>query len=300
MANYLPFNSIDHDRVYKAEDWAWYFSTFITNGVFPDPSTGLQVLADSAMTVSVQPGFGFIKGYAFRNTDAYSLTLDNADGSLNRIDRIVLRWDLANRLMELAVLKGTSSAEAVAPELTRTADKWELALADVAITKGLTTISQSNITDRRYDSALCGICAGMITQIDASTLTAQFDKFFEEYSAQVKEDYEQYTENIESYETAHKADFESWEAQFKTKNLAWEAEQWQAFSDWVASVKGLVDEETAAKLLAIVAEQEERLGFHEYMTLKNDFFEQVIDGDACPIVDDEGYAILADWKYQLQ
>ena len=62
MANYLPFNSIDHDRVYKAEDWAWYFSTFIGNGVFPKPTNGLMVMANGAMDVAVKAGFGFING----------------------------------------------------------------------------------------------------------------------------------------------------------------------------------------------------------------------------------------------
>ena len=38
MANSLPFNAVavdgEYDRVYKAEDWAWYFATFIANGNF--------------------------------------------------------------------------------------------------------------------------------------------------------------------------------------------------------------------------------------------------------------------------
>ena len=42
MANSLPFNAVavdgEYDRVYKAEDWAWYFATFIANGIFPKPS----------------------------------------------------------------------------------------------------------------------------------------------------------------------------------------------------------------------------------------------------------------------
>ena len=40
MANSLPFNAVavdgEYDRVYKAEDWAWYFATFIANGIFPN------------------------------------------------------------------------------------------------------------------------------------------------------------------------------------------------------------------------------------------------------------------------
>ena len=180
MANCLPFNSIDHDRVYKAEDWAWYFSTFISNGVFPQPSNGLQVIAGSDMDVTVKPGFGFIDGYAFRNTGDYTISLDTADGVLSRIDRVVLRLDLSNRDMVLAVLKGTASKSPVATALTRTADIYELALADIAIGKGVTSITQSVITDRRSDSSLCGICAGTIDQIDITSLTEQFNAQMDE------------------------------------------------------------------------------------------------------------------------
>ena len=43
------FNSVSGDRKYKAEDWASYFASFIGNGVFPVPSTGLQVVAGNGM-----------------------------------------------------------------------------------------------------------------------------------------------------------------------------------------------------------------------------------------------------------
>ena len=53
-------------RVYKAEDWAWYFATFIANGIFPKPSDGLQVVAYSGMedvykrqTLYCKAEFGF-------------------------------------------------------------------------------------------------------------------------------------------------------------------------------------------------------------------------------------------------
>ena len=71
MANSLPFNAVavdgEYDRVYKAEDWAWYFATFIANGIFPKPSDGLQVVAYSGMEIRVNAGYAFINGYAFRN-----------------------------------------------------------------------------------------------------------------------------------------------------------------------------------------------------------------------------------------
>lgn len=46
MANSLPFNAVavdgEYDRVYKAEDWAWYFAAFIANGIFQSRATGYR------------------------------------------------------------------------------------------------------------------------------------------------------------------------------------------------------------------------------------------------------------------
>ncbi|MGH4125286.1 MAG: hypothetical protein ACREV6_20405 [Clostridium sp.] len=35
------FNSVEGDRKYKASDFASYFNSLLTNGVFPNPSTNL-------------------------------------------------------------------------------------------------------------------------------------------------------------------------------------------------------------------------------------------------------------------
>lgn len=46
MANSLPFNAVavdgEYDRVYKAEDWAWYFATFIATVFFQSQATGYR------------------------------------------------------------------------------------------------------------------------------------------------------------------------------------------------------------------------------------------------------------------
>ena len=190
MANSLPFNAVavdgEYDRVYKAEDWAWYFATFIANGIFPKPSDGLQVVAYSGMEIRVNAGYAFINGYAFRNPATLSVTLDTAEGALNRVDRVVVRWDLPQRDMYIAVLKGTPSAKPTATAVTRTTEIWELALADIYVGKGVTRIQTQNITDQRFNSAVCGIVTGTVEEIDASVLTKQFTDFFNTYSLQLQ------------------------------------------------------------------------------------------------------------------
>ena len=100
MANSLPFNAVavdgEYDRVYKAEDWAWYFATFIANGIFPKPSDGLQVVAYSGMEIRVNAGYAFINGYAFRNPATLSVT----PVSYTHLDvyKRQLEWQTARRI----------------------------------------------------------------------------------------------------------------------------------------------------------------------------------------------------------
>lgn len=74
------------DRSYLAEDFARYFSTFIGNGVFPNPANQLQVVAvDDNMQIRIKAGFAWINGYMYENTDDYIFKLYPADGVLNNV-----------------------------------------------------------------------------------------------------------------------------------------------------------------------------------------------------------------------
>lgn len=196
MANFLPFNSIDGDRAIKAEDWAWYFQSIVANGVFPNPTTGLQVMAAEGMKIEVKAGRGFINGYAFKQDNDKIFTLATANGMLPRIDRVVLRWDLAGRQMLVDVLTGTPSASPKAPALTRTTEVYELGLADIYVGTGVIEVLIANITDTRYNPELCGIVTGAIEQMDFTALTTQFDAWYSAYKSQVLTEYNNYASAV--------------------------------------------------------------------------------------------------------
>lgn len=243
--NYLPFNSKNHDRVYKAEDWAWYFSTFIKNGVFPNAqNNGLQVVTGEGMQILVKAGFGFINGYAFRNEQDCTITLETADGALNRYDRVVLRWDLAAREMYIAVLKGAASANPSARAITRSNEIYDLVLADVYVGKGVLSIQTANITDQRYNSSLCGIVTGVIEQIDASVLTQQFNDFFTSYNKQVLTEYQNYLSSIATDQREAAAKL----AEYEAKLEEYQTEQQASFESWVATLKDILTKEAAGNL----------------------------------------------------
>lgn len=170
------FNSVSGDRKYKAEDMAAHFAKLITNGVYP-AGTQLQVTEDTGMDVTVSAGSAWINGYAYHNDADYTLTFDAADGVLNRIDRIVVRWGRLARSINLAIIKGTPGSSPTAPAIVRNADYYDLGIATVSIGAGITAITQAMITDTRMDSNVCGFVSSLI-QPDTSGWFTQFDSAF--------------------------------------------------------------------------------------------------------------------------
>jgi hypothetical protein len=159
------FNSSDGDMVYDATDFAAYFGSLVSNGIFYATATNLQVSPETGLAVSVAAGSAWINGYRYENTDALNMLLVTANGSNPRIDRIVLRLSQINRSIRLAVVTGTSAVTPVAPALTRTSDIYELGIADVLIPTAATTIAANNITDTRLNNSLCGMVNSLVTAI---------------------------------------------------------------------------------------------------------------------------------------
>lgn len=177
------FNSNNGDRKYKAEFFAEYFASFIANGVFPNPSTGCQVMSNGNMTVTLKSGKAWINGYYYNNDSDLILPIDVADGVLKRIDRIVLQYSIIDRTIKAVVRKGTFASTPEPVVMQRNADYWELAIADILITNGAISVTQSAITDLRLNDSYCGIVHGLVNQADMTTIFNQYYTWFEETKA---------------------------------------------------------------------------------------------------------------------
>lgn len=159
------FNSSDGDRIYDATDFAAYFGSLVSNGVFYASASNLQATPGSGLAVSIAAGGAWINGYRYENTDALNLPLTTANGSNPRIDRVVVRLSKVSRNIQLAVVTGTPTATPAAPALTRTSDVYELGIADVLIPAAATSIVANNITDTRLNTSLCGLVNSLVTAV---------------------------------------------------------------------------------------------------------------------------------------
>lgn len=171
------FNDIDDDRVYFAEDFARHLAKYFTNGIF---NNELKVIANNDMTVTIQEGDANIEGYRYTNTASLTKTIDTADGSLKRIDNVVIRLDLTNRLISAQIIKGTFSDNPSAPSLVRSSTIYDLKLAEVYIGNGVTSITQANITDTRFNKNMCGNVVSTVETIDTTDVYNQLYTKFEE------------------------------------------------------------------------------------------------------------------------
>ena len=203
------FASVGGDRQYTTDFLADWVKSFISNGVY---NGELAVTAGDGMTVKIPAGRAWINGYYYHNDSELTLTIDNADGVLNRIDVVVLRWDVNARSITAQVIKGTPASTAAAPAITRTTEQYDLKLAEISIPAGTTAITQSLITDTRLDNDACGIVHGVVQQVDTTTLYAQIQ------------------DDLMRFRATNEADFTA----------------------WVNGLKDVLDENTAGNLLNLI------------------------------------------------
>ena len=300
----------EYDRVYLASQFAAYFASFIGNGVFAEHSNQLQVMemATPQMQIGVERGQAWINGYWYENTDILYLPIDVADGVLNRIDSVVLRLGFSERNMWLAVKKGTPAINPIAPEVTRTADYYELQLATISIPAGSIKITQAQITDTRMNQDVCGWVTGVVKQLDTTTLFNQFESYFDEFKQFYENDYANWTaEQKQAYITwitLQETDYTNWTTEQKAIYNEWYASHidlWQnEFTTWFENIKGQLSEDAAGKIQIEIDEHEARLDNLEKMIISGKAFApaEISSGELLATSDNE--VIMFEWPIGCQ
>lgn len=239
----LFFESVNGDRRYKVVELVAYLRPFFSDGVFPNPSTGLQVMETSEkdMFVTVKVGDAWINGRMYRNLDDKRIRLDPSDSATTRIDRIVVGCNYKDRVITSYVKKGTPASSASAPELTRNDTLYEISLAEITIAPGAVGITQSAIKDTRLDQSKCGIVTALVDTVDTQTLYNQLEtwrlEFMQEKDTQMA----------------------NWIATFQRNMNSWKDTEQQAFVDWFNEIKGQLSGDIAANLTSRVDELEKKI-----------------------------------------
>ena len=220
------FNSLSGDRKYDAIQISSMFDGLITDGIYNGFLESFMVTASdpASMVVTVGEGRCWFNHTWTLNDAPLPLTLDVGDVVLNRIDTVVIDVDSTDtvRACTIKVVKGTPSSQAVAPSLENTETHHQYPLCDISVVAGATTVTQSNITNRRGTSD-CPFVATLMKSVNVDDLLIQWESQWDDWM----------TDRADAMDT-------------------WTAEQQEAFTTWFQTVQDTLDEDTAGNLYNLI------------------------------------------------
>lgn len=210
----FPFDAVEGvdgtpDRIFYAEDFANYFKQFIGNGIYPNPSTNLQVQSiNNNMVLTVQSGSAFINGYGYINNEPLEVMISTANSAYARIDIIVLQLSYIDREIKVIYKEGIPKSNPIKPELVRNDDVYELQLAVINVKSGATSISQADITDTRLDTKVCGVVTAVVDSVDTEELYTQYETYINSKMAEWDATKAQQTIDFNNQMTAQQEEFD--------------------------------------------------------------------------------------------
>lgn len=125
------------------------------------------------------------------------------------------------------------------------------------------------------------------------------NKVIENVRALTNAEYDSYVTYVADLKERGDSSLAEIEQTYEEHMTSYESEQKKAFDTWFDTIKGQLSEDVAGSLQNQTTELDERLSALEHTVLKNDFTAPLtVDNSGTLLVDDLGFAIVADWKYK--
>ena len=187
------FNSLNHDRVYDADDINSIFDGIITDGVFGNIGSKFNVTPGSGMTVNVGTGKARFHQIFVENDANLVLQVSQSDVLLNRIDAVVIRVDrtMNGRIGNIVIVKGSPSQNPAAPTLSNENQIWDMPIAYVNVKANANKINFSDIQYLVGRNTTPLITAPMQTvnvESYVSNMEAQFSDWFSDVKGKLSTD----------------------------------------------------------------------------------------------------------------
>lgn len=181
-----PLNGIEYD----AHDAETYLSTR-TSGVFSSDNHFALTISGSRQ-ITISSGLAWINNGSFTGksvvlTAPEALEIPVADGALNRIDLVVLRFDASANESSLVVKSGAPATAPTAPTASKESELYELGLYLISVPAGSTSVVDSDISSVMLDETYCGIMRDSVTGIPTAQLQAQAEALINDIRAELGE-----------------------------------------------------------------------------------------------------------------
>ncbi len=196
------------------------------------------MVANDDMTTTLKKGNLMIDGYRYELMEDMIFHHTAADGVLDRIDRISVTLDTAEREIHAIVREGEYSYKPVAPQCRRNSEHLDYVVADVRVVAGAIKIVQANITDTRLSKELCGV-AFPFWKLDTQPFFAQLNSFYNEFVAKSDSSYKRFQDwqedkkaEIAAWQTEETKQTDDWQEEKRAEIEAWKAAETKQTDDW--------------------------------------------------------------------
>ena len=179
------FNSVNHDRLYDAEQLSSIFDGIIIDGVYENVGDAFMITAypDANNTVIVGTGRAWFDHTWTKNDSQYSLTIASPSVAFSRIDAIVLDVDKRKSIRKNSIqyIQGIIGEIAAKPSLIHEELHNQYPLAYITVPAGSdSVISQSQI-ENMVGTEECPVVTGILEAQNLDNLWAQLDSEFNEW-----------------------------------------------------------------------------------------------------------------------
>ena len=143
----------------------------------------------------------------------------------------------------------------------------------------------------------------IMSMVESGTdLYSAFQNYFDtqkqqfESAANIKQD--EFTDYIGDLKTEGDSIIDGIETDYQTDIDNFKSTQEQVFNTWFDMLKNTLSEDQAGNLLNLITDVKERVDNLELSHVRNEFAAPLAVDDSYVLADDNGVAIVADWKYK--
>lgn len=194
------FNSVNHDRLYDAEQFGSIFDGVINDGVYEHVGEAFAVSPNSSVNDSVIIGTGraWFNHTWIVNDSQYSVTLNPPNLVLPRYDALVFDIDRRDsvRKNSITIVEGTPNSSPQYPEMLNEELHKQYPFAYVMLKPGESKIiSVENIT-YNVGNATCPLVTGPLEVINDDNFFQQMNAKFETFKNDLDEEFTTWFEGI--------------------------------------------------------------------------------------------------------
>lgn len=176
------YNSINHDRMYDAEQFMNLFDGILRDGVFMAVPDHFSVRPKGGLVTTVGSGRAWFNGTWSWNSTDMLVRIPDPELIYPRIDAIVLEIDKRTsvRRNRICVIKGTQAAKPTKPKLSKGPQLYQYALAYVNVKAEATEITGVDI-ENVVGKGETPYSTGLMDVYDVDAIWSQWEARFEEW-----------------------------------------------------------------------------------------------------------------------